>query len=465
MEYLNKLRLALASLIIPSYAMGSTVDKQPNIIVIILDDLGLRDVSFNGSKDIITPNIDRIANEGTHCTNAYVSAPYSGPSRCGIFTGRYQQRFGAECNILDHAESVTQQCGVPKSEMMLTEALKEVGYQTAVIGKWHMGDHVDLKPNMRGADYFYGFSNGSFNYWGQPFKGNYIEENNEEVPASKTSYLTDDLTEKSLDFINMASKSEDPFFLYLSYNAPHAPMQATEQYLERTTHISDAWRSIYAAMILGVDDGVGRIWDALESKGIEDETMIIFLSDNGGTNRAMNYPQRSFKGNMYDGGTKVPFAIYWKEQVPGGKEYNQMISGLDIYPTVTAAAGIKHHKNPLDGTDLMPFLKGHKKQKPHEQLFFRVSGGFEYAVRDSKYKLVKRYDQPVMLYNLENDPYEMIDIASQNTQRVKSMQADYDDWNAQMIKPRWMDDHDKNQIKDNEFWMMERKRSLKPQKK
>lgn len=444
-------------------------DARPNVIVILCDDLGSSDVGFAGAKDFQTPNIDRIALQGAQCTSAYISAPYSGPSRCGLMTGRYQQRFGGGMNMSMQyrCDDGKQLAGVPRNEMMLSELMQKNGYATCAIGKWHMGNAKEMTPNSRGFDYFYGFSGGHFSYWGERrkarkegFGDEFIQENEREVPASESTYLTDDFTDKAVDFINDNSKTEKPFFMYLAYNAPHGPFQAPQKYLDRTKHIFNAKRSIIAAMILAVDDGVGRIWDTLEAQGIDDNTMIVFLSDNGGIPEAMNYPRRAHKGNMYDGGIHTPFALYYPEKVSAGTVYDQTISSLDIFPTVAAAAGIdvsKACKNPLDGVDLLPYVTGINKGEPNHKLFWRVANGYEWAVRVGDYKLVRRYDsETCQLYNLRLDPIEQFDVAAEHPGIVARMTNDYKEWNKGMIDCKWTDAHALHQRKDKEAFMQAR---------
>lgn len=444
-------------------------DTRPNVIVVLVDDMGSSDVSFSSCRDFQTPNIDRIAHQGVDCTSAYICAPYSGPSRCGLNTGRYQQRFGGEMNLSNqlHCDDGKELAGVPKSELMLGELMHQNGYETCMIGKWHMGNHDSMAPNKRGYDYFYGFRGGGFSYWGNrsaskkpDYIDKYIEENGKEVPASKTYYLTDDFTDKAVDFINNNSKKEKPFFMYLAYNAPHAPFHAPKKYLDRTKHIFNARRSVIAAMILAVDDGVGRIWDTLEAQGIDDNTMIIFLSDNGGIPEAMNYPRRAYKGNMYDGGIHTPFAMYYPGRIAAGTKYDKTISSLDIFPTVAAAAGIdvdKQCKNKLDGVDLVPYVTGENTSEPNHKLFWRVSNGFEWAVRVGDYKLVKRFDsEQCQLYNLRKDPVEQFDIAAEHPGIVARMTNDYKEWNKEMIDSKWTDPHPEHQIKDKQAYDKER---------
>ncbi len=440
----------------------STTDgDKPNIIVILLDDLGSGDVSFNGCVDILTPNIDRIANEGAKCTSAYITAPYSGPSRAGMLTGRYQQRCGVDGNTQSYEKSVEEKRGVLPEEVLLSETLKEQGYATAAIGKWHLGDHVDLWPQNQGFDYFYGFSGGGLSYWGQPDKTgiNYMQENGVKIEPTKQTYITDDFSDKAVEFID--KNVENPFFIYLAYNAPHEGICAPQRYLDRTTHINNPLRSVYGAMVLAVDDGVGKIWEALERNKIADNTILIFLSDNGGAryDYTLNFPYRARKGNMYDGGTKTPFAIYWKDRIKAGTVYDKTISSLNIFATAATAAGcdVSKAEKPIDGVDLIPYLNGSNKSEPNPLLFWRVSGGQEWAVRKGDYKLVKCYHSEPELYNMVEDPSEVFDIAAQNPQLVAELKTDYQSWNSELKNPRWEDGHMPNLIKDHEAWVKYRK--------
>ncbi len=433
---------------------------QPNVIVILLDDLGSTDVSFNGCMDIITPNIDRIAHGGVNCTDAYISAPYSGPSRCGLMTGRYQQRFGAEGNTENVNDSVDQKQGVPETEVLMGQMMQEQGYNTCAIGKWHLGDHPDLWPNQRGFDYFYGFSGGGHSFWGEPKDdiAGFIQENGVRIADDATTYLTDDFSDKAVDFIANNEQTGEPFFMYLAYNAPHAPLQAPQKYLDRTKHIYNAGRSVYAAMILAVDDGIGRIWAELERQNIDDNTLIVFLSDNGGVGvpgQTSNLPRRAYKGNMFDGGIKTPFAMYWKDKISPGTTYSKAISSLDLYPTIAVAAGFDpiENRNPLDGTDLLPYFSGATQGDPHDILCWRVCGGKEYAIRKGDYKLVKTYySDDYMLFNLKDDVIEKDDISFANPSLVAELASDYKSWESEMVSPRWEDLHAPHQIEDYEKW-------------
>ncbi len=447
----------------PQGSEAATKPPPPNIIVVLTDDQGWADTGFNGATDIPTPNLDRLAREGVIFTNGYVSHPYCSPSRAGLLTGRYQARFGHDCNMpydTVNDESV----GTPLSEIMLSEALKEQGYRTSAIGKWHVGDHPALHPPAQGFDHWFGFPGGAMNYWGTP-KGplRTVVRNSVPVPPEELTYLTDDFTQEAIDVI--MTKDEKPFFIYLAYNAPHSPDQATGKYLKQTKHIEYSGRSIYAAMVNAIDAGVGRIDSTLVAKGIRENTMIVFLSDNGGRGQwADNRPNRGFKGMLFEGGIKVPFFINWPAAIARDQRYDHMITSLDIYPTAVAAAGADAGAmKQLDGKDLLPFLSGQNEAPPHEQLFWRSVGGYEFAVRKGDYKLYKNASkEKTMLFNLATDPGERQDIANSNPELVAQLEAAYRTWDAENIPPGWVDPHIENCRKDQEQWVRERARALRP---
>ncbi|AXT50231.1 N-acetylgalactosamine-6-sulfatase [Aquimarina sp. BL5] len=438
------------------------VSKPPNIIVILTDDQGWRDVGFNGATDIPTKNLDRLAKEGTIFSNGYVSHPYCSPSRAGLLTGRYQARFGHDCN-LPYKDDNDASIGTPLSEIMISEALKKQGYTTSAIGKWHVGDHPDLHPNKQGFDHWFGFPGGNTNYWG--FPENYLKtiyRNGKPVDRKNLSYLTDDFTNEAVNFID---KNDDkPFFIYLAYNAPHAPDQTTKKYLENTKHIENAERSIYGAMVNGVDIGVGKIDSTLVAKGIKDNTLIVFLSDNGGRKKvADNQPNRGYKGMLFEGGIKVPFFMTWKNGIKNDKIYKNPVSALDIFPTLLNIAGGNAKDEPqLDGKDLLPYLNN-ETEKPHNLLFWRSSGGFEYAVRKDNFKLYKSaFKGKTLLFDLEKDPNENFDISDENVTKIKELNKAYANWDSKNINPNWYDPHPENVLKDKENYIKKRNNSLHP---
>ena len=300
---------------------------KPNLVVIMTDDMGYEDVGFNGCKDIPTPNIDSIAFNGANLVNGYVSFPVCSPSRAGFITGRYQDRFGYTTNPT--IDPTNDSAGLPLNQMTMAEMLKTRGYKSAIIGKWHLGTHPKFHPINRGFDYFYGYLSGGHNYFtkdytiedlfyvDRPFRWYrtklYENYSKLQVTDYKNEYLTDELSSVAVDFIEKQANENQNFMLFLSYNAPHNPLQATEKYLKRFLNIKNKKRKTYAAMVSAVDDGVGIIIKALRDKGIEENTIIVFLSDNGGAhnNSSSNYPLKGTKGSVYEGGLRVPFAIQW----------------------------------------------------------------------------------------------------------------------------------------------------------
>ncbi|MDO6761248.1 sulfatase-like hydrolase/transferase [Tamlana sp. 2_MG-2023] len=436
--------------------------KKPNIIVILTDDQGWADVGFNGGTDIPTPNLDQLASQGVVFNNGYVSHPYCSPSRAGLLTGRYQARFGHDCNMPYEGENDAT-VGTPLSEKMISEALKEQGYRTSAIGKWHLGDHPDLYPPAQGFDHWFGFPGGGMNYWGTPVNDiQTVYRNRKEVPENELTYLTDDFTNEAIDFIT--KKDKKPFFIYLAYNAPHAPDHATKQYLENTKHIEYAGRSIYAAMVNAVDVNVGKIDSTLVANNMKDNTILVFLSDNGGRiTHADNKPNRGHKGMLFEGGIKVPFFITWPKAIKKEQTYDPMISSLDLFPTFLNAAGGKASKEKqLDGIDLMPYLSKHNKKVPHNTLFWRSSGGFEYAIRKGNYKLYKSaYKDKTLLFDLEKDPLERHDISNHHPEIIVNLNQSYNDWDAKNIAPGWLDPHAKNVLKEEKAWEQKRLNSTK----
>ncbi|WP_276166167.1 sulfatase-like hydrolase/transferase [Zobellia alginiliquefaciens] len=434
--------------------------QKPNIIVVLTDDQGWADVGFNGATDIPTPNLDRIASEGVIFENGYVSHPYCSPSRAGLLTGRYQARFGHDCNMPYEAEN-DDTVGTPLSEKMIPEALKEQGYRTSAIGKWHLGDHANLHPPHQGFDHWFGFAGGGMNYWGKPSGPiKTVVRNGIPVPENELRYLTDDFTDEAIDFIN--KKDDKPFFMYLAYNAPHAPDHATKQYLENTKHIEYGGRSIYAAMVNALDANVGRIDSTLIVNGMKENTILVFLSDNGGrTQHADNRPFRGHKGMLFEGGIKVPFFMTWPNKLKGGQRYEKPISSLDLFPTFLEAAGGNVKKeNQLDGTTLLPYILEGKTDTPHEKLFWRSVGGFEYAVRMGDYKLYKSaYKAKTLLFNLKNDPWERTDIADKHPEVIAELEKAYTAWDAKNLVPGWFDPHQENVIKEEKALQGMRKKA------
>ncbi|MCX7826754.1 MAG: sulfatase-like hydrolase/transferase, partial [Verrucomicrobiae bacterium] len=320
---------------------------QPNILILLSDDQGYADLGCQGAKDIPTPNIDSLAKSGVRCTAGYVSAPMCSPSRAGLLTGRSQSRFGHEINWEpDHPADPNDKRGLPLTEKTIADHLNAAGYRTGLVGKWHLGEAAPFHPNRRGFDEFFGFVGGGHDYFcenytttppaNRPRYAHYLtplERNGAPQPVA-TGYLTTVLGKEAAAFIHR--NKAQPWFLYAAFNAPHSPLQATPELLERVKHIADEKRRTYAAMVVGLDDAVGAILKQLRDDDLEERTLIFFLSDNGGPlarNGSLNTPLRGEKGGMLEGGIRVPFLVQWKGVLPAGKTYNRPVSSLDILPT------------------------------------------------------------------------------------------------------------------------------------
>jgi len=410
--------------------------RKPNVILILADDMGYADVGFTGVKDIKTPHIDRIAHEGVTFTNGYVSHPFCSPTRAGLMTGRYQQRFGHENNPL--YDPMDPDIGLPLTETLLPQYMRKAGYHTGIIGKWHLGATAKHHPTARGFDEQFGFIGGGHDYFKasmEPDKREYfipIERNGK--PVELREYLSDAFSHEAVSFIHRNAKQ--PFFLYLAYNAPHTPQQAPDKYLDAYANITDEKRRKYAAMILGVDEGVRGVLEALKEEKLEEDTLIFFFSDNGGpvaVNGSSNTPYRGAKGQVYDGGIHVPFAARWKGRIPAGKTYREPIISLDVFATATSLAGVKPAG--IDGVDLMPHVLGETSKAPHERLFWRTGGGATYAVREGPYKLVKIGAKTPELYDLEKDVSESTDIAASEPKIVARLDAARLAWDKQLMPP------------------------------
>jgi arylsulfatase A-like enzyme len=424
--------------------------KRPNVVVVITDDQGYADVGFNGSKDIPTPHIDRIAKEGVRFTRAYVTFPVCGPSRAGLLTGRHQSRFGFDRN--PNGDPADARGGVPRTELMLPEMLKTAGYHSMLVGKWHMGTHPTLRPRNRGFDEFYGFIEGGHSYRPEEIEFEDISESKKPYDWYRTKlvdngarvafnqYLTDELSDRAVDFVRRRAGQPQPFFLYLAYNAPHTPLQANEKYLARFPNIADAKRRTYAAMVSAVDDGVGRLLAELDAKGVADNTIVIFLSDNGGViDRATgeqpvadNGPLRGGKSQLFEGGIRVPFAMRWPAMIGAGRDYTRPISAMDITGTLAGQLGLQVNPDkPLDGVDLIPYLKGEKSDDPQPVLFFRKFDQKQSAmvIGDLKYVDTGEFK---LLFNLRSDEGEKVNIAAANLENMAQLTKLFEIWNAKM---------------------------------
>jgi arylsulfatase A-like enzyme len=427
---------------------AATAGRPPNLIVIMTDDQGYHDVGFNGCKDIPTPNIDSIARHGVQFTNGYVAYAVCSPSRAGLLTGRYQQRFGHERN--PRWEPGNPNSGLPLTETTLADALGKVGYHSGIIGKWHLGAHPDLHPLKRGFDEFFGHLGGGHRYFPEDLNLTDAHQAKNEsdsyrlmilrdtTPVKTTQYLTDEFSAEAVRFVER--RKDSPFFLYLAYNAPHAPMQATEKYLARFPNIKDAKRRTYAAMVSAVDDGVGKLLARLRELNLESTTLVVFLSDNGGpteANASDNTPLRGAKGSPWEGGIRVPFAAQWPGRIPKGMVFESPVISLDIFATIAAVAQVQvDPARPLDGVNLMPYLTGEKTSAPHDAIFLRMFDRGAFAVRSGDYKLViPAKGSAPELFNLTQDIGEARDLSATEAGVLKQLEAKRAEWDAQLIAP------------------------------
>lgn len=417
---------------------GSTNDK-PNIIVILADDAGYADFGFMGSKEMETPHIDQLANDGIIFTDAHVSATVCAPSRAGLLTGRYQQRFGFECNIPPKGE------GIAVDEKTIGNVLKMAGYKTIVIGKWHVGQTEEYHPNKRGFDEFYGFLGGSRSYWlnektdveGNPHA---ILHNYEHVDFD--GYLTDVFGDKTVEYIEQYKNN--PFFIFLSFNAVHTPMHAKEEHLEK---YKDHPRKKLAAMTWSMDENIGKVVDKLKAEGLYENTLIFFFSDNGGalSNTASCEPLKGWKGNKFEGGHRIPFTFTWKDKFQGGKKFDGLTSVFDVFVTSMKAAGIDEtNGKPLDGVDLLPYMTGEKTGNPQQKLYWRKDQMA--GMRDGDYKLVRLEDYGYTMYNLSTDLGETNTLVEVNDSMFNSMKKDLEDWEGEIMEPKWLEDENWSKV-------------------
>lgn len=409
--------------------------RPPNIIVILADDLGYGDVGFQGLSDFATPNLDRLAASGVRFTSGYVSHAFCSPSRAGLLTGRYQHRFGHVRNPRFRAGE-----GLPLSETLLPALLAKAGYVSGIVGKWHLGDAPEFHPLERGFDEFFGLLGGGHDYFESagPDAREYLiplEAHGKEIPVE--GYLTDQLSEAAADFIRRHAAR--PFFLYLAYNAPHAPLQAPPEMLARVDSIEDPRRRTYGAMVTALDDGVGGVMALIDELGLNEDSVVFFLSDNGGppwANASDNAPLRATKGTVYEGGVRVPFVVAWPGQLAPGTAYDSPVSSLDIFPTAVAAAGIELPAK-LDGVDLMPYLTGAESALPHDQLFWHSRAGDQFAVRTTDRKLVRVLDRASELYAIGGDISERNDISGSDAVQTAALERAVEAWRATHPPPAW----------------------------
>jgi arylsulfatase B len=472
---LPQLPLLFITLLCSAYASAEA--KQPNIVILFADDLGYGELGCQGNPQIPTPHIDSIAKSGVRFTAGYVAGPNCSPSRAGLLTGRTPTRFGYENNPIG-AKNEEPGHGLPPEEVTIAEALHDGGYTTGLIGKWHQGGTAKYHPFRHGFDEFFGFTHEGHYFVPPPYKGvttllrrktlpggkkglwkgqgglHYhdimghdepdYDANNPIVrggqPVVETAYLTDALTREAVDFIDR--HDDKPFFLYLAYNAVHSPLQGADAYMEKFAHIEDLQRRIFAAMLANMDDSVGAVLAQLRKSGIEEDTLVFFLSDNGGPTKELtssNLPLRGSKGQMYEGALRVPFMMQWKGKVPAGLVYEKPVSAFDIYATAATNSNGVTAPEQVEGVDLIPYLTGKNDDAPHETLFWRQ--GHKRGLRHGDWKLVRMKPKRGTgkpnweLYDLSKDLSEKNDLAGAQPDKLAELVEIWEKLNTEMAKP------------------------------
>lgn len=412
---------------------GQEENKKPNIIVIVVDDAGYVDFGFMGSEDLETPNIDSLAKDGVVFTDAHVTATVCAPSRAGLMTGKYQQRFGFEANGTGDENSGD--LGLSDDVPTIADVFKNNNYKTIAIGKWHLGATASDHPNKRGFDEFYGFLGGGRSYF--PVKNTseqlMLQQNGKQINFE--GYLTDVLGNRSVRFIE--ENRNTPFFMYLAYNAVHTPMEAKEEDLQKYKNHP---RQYLAAMTWSLDENIGKLRNKLKELGILDNTLIYFISDNGGahTNSSKNGLLKGWKGNKFEGGHRVPFIVSWPAKIKANQKFDGLTSSLDIFSTSLAAANInKNNDLVLDGVNLLPYLTQKKLGNPHTELYWRKLD--ESAARIGDYKLIHLKGYGATMYNLSNDLGELNNLSTKDTITFQYLKNNLSVWESKMSTPLWFE--------------------------
>ncbi|MBY6212017.1 sulfatase-like hydrolase/transferase [Microbulbifer agarilyticus] len=459
MNVLRTLAVTLLSLAAGG-AFAATAEKidKPNIVVILADDLGYADVGFNGSNDIVTPNLDKLASEGMTFSEAYTAHPFCGPSRAALMTGRYPHKIGSQFNLPVRGSFV----GVPTEEKFVSKILQENGYFTGAVGKWHLGEAPEYHPNRRGFDEFYGFLGGGHNYFPEQFNKFYakqkaqgltnidpyarpLEHNGKEVEVNE--YITDALSREGVAFVQKAAGTGKPFFLYLAYNAPHSPLQAKQEDMAKFPNIKDKDRKTYAGMVYAMDRGIGELVEALKSTGQLDNTLIVFFSDNGGDKRygANNDPLRAGKGSVFEGGFRTPMVMHWPKQINARSRFDHPVKALDLFPTFASLAGAElEPDNKLDGKNLLSFLQSGEPPHKDELIFaLRHRGSYSDAsVRRNQWKAVKVGEHSSWkLFDIERDKEEKHDLAEEYPLMLRDMVREMEVWSWDNAQPGWFHIH------------------------
>ena len=432
--------LAAAALAILTACHPASAEAPPNILVILVDDLGHNDLGYNGATEIQTPNIDQLARDGVIFANGYAPYPTCSPSRAGLMTGRYPSRYAMEANLAYAPADPLH--GLRLEETVFAANLREAGYRTGLVGKWHLGAAKPHHPLQRGFEAFYGFLGGGHDYFKVDATGFATDEYlapiaDDQNLTAFSGYLTDRLTDRAIAFAT--ASADRPFYLHLAYNAPHNPLQAPEALVEKYAHIDNPSRARYLAMVDALDQNIGRLVAALKAAGLWRNTLVFFLGDNGGDKRwADNGPFRGQKGSFHEAGVRVPFLASWPGRWPRGAIFEHPVIGLDVAATALALAHAEHDPaRPIDGVNLDPFVRGATLGPPHEALFWRAVWASKrprarFAVRSGDLKLVQDdvHDKPA-LFDLRRDPGERHDIAAQMPHEAERLAGLWNAWNAE----------------------------------
>ncbi|WP_136481996.1 sulfatase [Cognatitamlana onchidii] len=442
---MKNLKFSIAFLAIVLCQLSCIGQKQPNIVLIFIDDAGYGDFGFQGSDVMITPNLDKLAEQGILFTQGYVTDATCGPSRAGLITGKYQQRFGyQEINVpgymSENSKFLGDDMGLPLNQKTMADYLKDLGYVNAMYGKWHLGDADRFHPLNRGFDEFYGFRGGARSYFPyKDFKGVHHDnkmERNFENYEEPDGYATDVFVDEAISFVER--HKEKPFFIYLAFNAVHTPMEAKEEDLAKFPNLKGKRKEV-AAMTLALDRACGRLMDKLEELGLDKNTVVAFSNDNGGPtdkNASINLPLSGTKSNHLEGGIRVPYLIKWPKRLKAGIRYDYPVSTLDFLPTFYAAAGGKiEDLKEIDGVNLIPYVDGLNNERPHEDLFWKKDVRAVY--RHNDWKLIRFADRPAELYDLSADLTEQNNLATEQPERLNEMFKKLFEWELTHERPLW----------------------------
>ncbi len=445
--------IAAASLCTLSFGAATASNssaQQPNIIFILSDDGGYADWGFQGSKQFQTPNLDALAKQGVILEQAYTTDAVSGPSRAGLMTGRYQQRFGIEENnvtnyMSTNGKTTKHDMGVKTDEIFISDYLSSVGYKCAIFGKWHLGSDDQYHPYERGYDHFVGFRSGGRSFFAigeDDLSGDGSDQRleygfGEYKEPAKGEYMTDILADEACKYV--VDNKNNPFFIYLAFNAVHTPLEPDPKDMARFDHIEDPMRQKLAAMAYSMDRGIGRLLKTLKKAGVDKNTIIVFGNDNGGPNvsHTSNYPLRGMKATFWEGGIRVPSFVVYPGVIEENSRYHYPISFLDFLPTFTNIAGATLDvSKPVDGVDVLPYLIGEKEGRPHQTLYWKCET--RGVVRDGDMKFMRYADRPAELYDISVDESEQNDIARENPELVEKYYKMLFDWEMTLERPLWM---------------------------